>query len=91
VCHLARRQLATNENASTEKAAKARCKNFPLKESNVFVDEGSSATSCLQSRVCPSDYGLFRSMQHFLKGRQFESFDEVEEAGQEFFDSKPKE
>jgi histone-lysine N-methyltransferase SETMAR len=41
--------------------------------------------------VAPSDYGLFRSMQHFMQGRRFESFDEVEEACQEFFDSKPKE
>ena len=40
---------------------------------------------------CSSDYGLFRSMQHFMKGHRFESFDEVEEACQEFFDSKPKE
>ena len=41
--------------------------------------------------VAPSDYGLFRSMQHFMKRRRFESFDEVEEACQEFLDSKPKE
>ena len=40
--------------------------------------------------VAPSDYGLFRSMQHFLKGHQFESFNEIEEACQEFFNSKPK-
>lgn len=39
----------------------------------------------------PSDYSLFRSMQQFLKGRRFESFDEVEEACQVFFDSKPSE
>jgi hypothetical protein len=25
--------------------------------------------------AAPSDYGLFRSMEHFLRGRQFESFD----------------
>ena len=39
----------------------------------------------------PSDYGLFRSLQHFLKGHRFDSFDEVKEACQEFFDSKPAE
>ena len=39
----------------------------------------------------PSDYGLFHSMQHFLKGYRFDSFDEVEEACQEFFGSKPAE
>src|SRR5690349_11497107 len=43
------------------------------------------------SDVAPSDYGLFRSLQHFIKGRRFESFDQVEEACQEFFHSKPKE
>ena len=40
--------------------------------------------------VAPSDYGLCRSMQHFMKGRRFESFEEVEEACQEFIDSKPR-
>ena len=54
-----------------------------------------SLRSLMMSRffadVAPSDCGLFRSMQHFLKGRQFESFDEVEEACQEFFDSKEPE
>ena len=34
----------------------------------------------------PSDYGLFRSMQHFLKG-----CDEAEKACEGFFDSKPAE
>jgi histone-lysine N-methyltransferase SETMAR len=41
--------------------------------------------------AAPSDYGLFRSMEHFLRGRRFETFDQVEEACQEFSDSKPKE
>ena len=36
----------------------------------------------------PSDYCIFCSMQHFLIGHRFDSFDEVEEACQEFFDSK---
>ena len=30
-------------------------------------------------------------MQHFLKGRHFDSFDEAAEVCQEFFDSKPDE
>jgi hypothetical protein len=30
-------------------------------------------------------------MEHFLRGRRFESFDQVEGACQEFFDSKPAE
>ena len=41
--------------------------------------------------LAPSDYGLFRSMQHFLRDYWFESFDEVEEACREFFYSKPTE
>lgn len=41
--------------------------------------------------VAPSDYGLFRSMQHFLRGRRFKSFEDVEEACKEFFKSKPRE
>ena len=41
--------------------------------------------------AAPSDYGLFRSMEHFLRGRSFKSFGEVEEACNEFFASKPPE
>lgn len=40
--------------------------------------------------LAPSDYGLFRSMQHFFRGRRFENFDEVQEACEEFFNSKPR-
>ena len=39
--------------------------------------------------LAPSDFGLFRSMQHFLRGRRFETFDEVSAACEEFFSSKP--
>lgn len=39
----------------------------------------------------PSGYGLFRSMQHFLRSRRFDSFDGIEETCQEFFDSKSAE
>ena len=38
--------------------------------------------------VAPSDYGLFRSMQHFMKGRRFESFDEVKESMSRIFQFK---
>jgi histone-lysine N-methyltransferase SETMAR len=41
--------------------------------------------------LAPTDYHLFRSMAHFLKGRSFNTVDEVEIAVQEFFDSKPGE
>ena len=38
--------------------------------------------------VAPSDYGLFRSMEHFLRGRKFKTLAEVEEGCQEFFSTK---
>ncbi|CAF5175499.1 unnamed protein product, partial [Rotaria magnacalcarata] len=38
--------------------------------------------------LAPSDYGLFRSMVHFFRGRRFETFDQVEAACREFFESK---
>ena len=41
--------------------------------------------------IAPSDYGLFRSMKHFLCGKRFENIEEVEAACREFFASKPKE
>ena len=36
----------------------------------------------------PSDYGLFRSMQHFLRGKCFNDYNNVEMACREFFSSK---
>lgn len=41
--------------------------------------------------IAPSDYHLFRSVQHFLKDKIFESTREVEAALWEFFSSKPEE
>ncbi|CAF4130745.1 unnamed protein product, partial [Rotaria magnacalcarata] len=38
--------------------------------------------------LAPSDYGLFRSMVHFFRGRRFETFHQVEAACREFFESK---
>ena len=40
--------------------------------------------------IAPSDYGLFRSMEHFLRGTRFDIVDEVEEACRRFFASKSK-
>ena len=40
--------------------------------------------------IAPSDYGLFRSLSTFLRGKQFENFDQVENACKEFFASKTK-
>jgi histone-lysine N-methyltransferase SETMAR len=38
-----------------------------------------------------SDYYLFRSMAHFLRGKKFQSVADVEVAVEEFFASKDKE
>lgn len=57
----------------------------------LFQHDNATPHPAYSPDVAPSDYGLFRSMQHFMKGRRFESFDEVEEACEEFFDSKSKE
>ena len=40
--------------------------------------------------LAPSDYHLFRSMAHFLRGRNFQNIQEVENACREFFGSKDK-
>lgn len=39
--------------------------------------------------LSPSDYHLFRSMAHFLKGRSFKNEQEVDEGCRQFFASKP--
>lgn len=41
--------------------------------------------------LAPSDFYLFRSMAHFLIGRNFANIEELEMGCREFFDSKPKE
>lgn len=40
--------------------------------------------------LAPSDYHLFRSMAHFLRGRSFNNLGEVENGSREFFASKNK-
>lgn len=41
--------------------------------------------------LAPSDYHLFRSLAHFLLGRQFNNVDDVEVACRDLFTSKPRE
>ncbi|CAD5233672.1 unnamed protein product [Bursaphelenchus xylophilus] len=41
--------------------------------------------------LAPSDFHLFRSMAHFLRGRSFNDLDDVENGCREFFASKNKE
>jgi histone-lysine N-methyltransferase SETMAR len=78
-----KRVLMQQDNAKphTAKKTKAKFEELDLE----ILPHPAYSPDC-----APSDYGLFRSMQHFLKDRRFESFDEVESACQEFFDSKPK-
>ena len=39
--------------------------------------------------LAPSDFHLFRSMQHFLNGQEFNDDEEVKSAIGSFLDSKP--
>jgi len=39
--------------------------------------------------LAPSDFHLFRSLEHFLRGKQFGNMDEMRNSLEEFFDSKP--
>jgi histone-lysine N-methyltransferase SETMAR len=41
--------------------------------------------------LAPSDFHLFRSLQHYLKGKRFENINEMQESLEEFFDSKDAE
>jgi histone-lysine N-methyltransferase SETMAR len=77
-----KRALFQQDNAKPHTAKKTKAKFEELDGVEVLPHPAYSPD------CAPSDYGLFRSMQHFLKGRRFESFDEVEEVCQEFFDSK---
>jgi transposase len=38
--------------------------------------------------LAPSDYHLFRSMEHFLRGKKFQSVAEIEQDLQNFFNTK---
>jgi histone-lysine N-methyltransferase SETMAR len=78
-----KRALIQQDNAKPHTAKKTKFKEL---EGVEVLPHPAYSPDC-----APSDYGLFRSLQHSLKGRRFESFDEVEEACQEFFDSKPAE
>ena len=41
--------------------------------------------------LAPSDYYLFRSMAHFLRGRCFQSAEQLKNGGEEFFASNEPE
>src|SRR4051812_47905942 len=80
-----KRALFQQDNAKPHTAKKTKEKSEELDGIEVLPYPAYSPDAA------SSDYDLFRSMEHFLRGHRFESFSEVEEACQEFFDLKPKE
>jgi histone-lysine N-methyltransferase SETMAR len=80
-----KRALFQQDNTKPHTAKTTKEKSDELEDVEVLPHSAYSPDAA------PSDYGLFRSMEHFLRGRRFESFDQVEGACQEFFDSKPGE
>ena len=80
-----KRALLQQDNAKPHTAKKTKDK-FEELDGVEILPHPAYSPDC-----APSDYGLFRSMEHFLRGHRFETFDEVEQACREFFASKPKE
>ena len=79
------RILFQQDNAKPHTAKKAKKKFDELEEVEILPHPACTLD------IAQSDYGLFRSMQHFLPGGRYQSFDQVEEVCWEFFDSKPAE
>ena len=77
------RALFQQDNAKSHTAKTTKEKFDELEDVEILPHPAYSPDAA------PSDDGLFRSMEHFLRGRRFETFDQVEEACQELFDSKP--
>jgi histone-lysine N-methyltransferase SETMAR len=77
-----KRALLQNDNAPAHRANLTKEKLDELDNIEVLPHPAYSPD------LAPSDYGLFRSMEHFLRGRRFETFDQVEAACREFFESK---
>lgn len=78
-----KRVLLQHDNAPAHRSRKVQAKLAELDCMEVLPHPAYSPD------VAPSDYGLFRSMTHFLCGKQFNDYDEVKHACQQFFDSKP--
>lgn len=77
-----KRALLQHDNASAHRANLTKEKLDELDGIEVLPHPAYSPD------LAPSDYGLFRSMVHFFRGRRFETFDQVEAACREFFESK---
>lgn len=80
-----KRALLLHDNASPHTARTTQKKIQELADIEVLPHPPYSPD------LAPSDYHLFRSMAHFLRGRQFENVEEVENGCHEFFASKSKE
>ena len=39
--------------------------------------------------IAPSDYHLFRSMQHYLDGKNYKSYENINKGLNDYFNSKP--
>jgi histone-lysine N-methyltransferase SETMAR len=77
-----KRALLQHDNASAHRA------NLTKEKLDELDDVEVLPHSAYSPDLAPSDYGLFRSMEHFLRGQRFETFDQVEAACREFFESK---
>ena len=77
-----KRVLLQHDNASAHRANLTKEKLDELDGIEVLPHPSYSPD------LAPSDYGLFRSMVHFFRGRRFETFDQVEAVCREFFESK---
>ena len=71
-----------HDNAPAHSSKTTKCKLEELEGIEVLPHPAYSPD------LAPSDYGLFRSMAHFLRGRQFANYEDVKIGCQEFFDSK---
>ena len=87
-----KRALFQQDNAKPHTAKKTKEKFDELEEIEILP------LPTYNPVAAPSDYGLFRPMEHLLPGRRFESFDQVEktcpgvlrfEAGRRVLQSNP--
>ena len=79
-----KRALLQHDNASAHRANLTKEKLDELDGIEVLPHPSYSP------HLAPSDYGLFRSMAHFFRGRRFETFDQVEAPCREFCESKER-
>ena len=79
-----KRVLLQQDNASPHTARRTKEKIRELKSIELLPHPAYSPD------LAPSDFHLFRSMAHFLRGRSFGNLDEIETGCREFFASHDK-